>query len=230
MKILKQILCFLLVVCVLLVGIPSQVHAKTTYSEGYFYYQIEDESITITGYFGNRETVVVPSTIAGYPVSKIAQGAFWQTKTVKELHLPDTIMEVESEAIGTHIQVVYDTEKGEIPNEDANDNNNSSNFDVEEVDGVTDPNTDSKEEVESATSKEQGNSNDETNTAQDEGQNSGDDTLDEGAEVDSDKDFVETIEEDETKPNEKHIVVVIGLVAIVLVVVAFLFYRKWRKN
>ncbi len=73
---------------------PSVTHADdTVYSEGYFYYTINDQSVTIVGYFGNETEVTVPSSIAGYPVNAIAPGAFANT-TVKVLHLPDTIRAV----------------------------------------------------------------------------------------------------------------------------------------
>lgn len=101
------------VLCMLLL-IPATVYGATEYSEGYFHYEIEDDSISITGYFGTESEVSVPSMIAGYPVSKIAQGAFAGT-TVKTLQLPDTIMTIEQQAIDAGITVEY---AGQMENPD----------------------------------------------------------------------------------------------------------------
>ena len=70
------------------------------YTEGYFYYTISDQSITITGYFGNETVVTVPSSIAGIPVNAIGPGAFANT-SVQILYLPDTIRELGENATGT---------------------------------------------------------------------------------------------------------------------------------
>ncbi len=34
----------------------SDVMAGTVYTEGYFYFELEDEAISITGYFGKEDT------------------------------------------------------------------------------------------------------------------------------------------------------------------------------
>ncbi len=81
--------------------------AATVYTEGDFYYELQDEAIVITGYFGTDTEITLPDKIAGYPVSKIAKGAFKDTDTVKTINLPDTIMEIEEDAIAQGIKVVY---------------------------------------------------------------------------------------------------------------------------
>lgn len=86
--------------------------AAAVYSEGDFHYQLEDDAITITEYFGSDSEAAVPAMIAGYPVSKIAKGAFVGT-TVKTLHLPDTIMTIENQAIDASVSVVYANKEGE---------------------------------------------------------------------------------------------------------------------
>ena len=221
MRNIKQTIVFFLMVSLLLVSMPSRVHAKTTYSEGYFYYQIEDESVTITGYFGTKETITIPSSIAGYPVSKIAQGAFWETETVKELHLPDTIMEIESEAIGTHIQVSYDNDNRADTDDFVGNDNSSLDFDIEEVEGVTNPDTASKGEVESSSTQEQSNDNDTTG---------GNDVLEEDSEADLDKDSAEIIEEvDEKEPDDIHIVVIVGVLIVAIALTVFLIYKKRKQ-
>ena len=79
---------------------------ETVYTEGYFYYTIEDGSITITGYFGNEITVRIPNNIAGIPVNAIAPGAFKGT-TVEVLYLPDTIMSI-GEGGNGNARVIYE--------------------------------------------------------------------------------------------------------------------------
>ena len=71
----------------------------TVYTEGYFYYTIEDQSITIIGYFGTELEVTVPASIGGIPVNAIGPGAFAGT-SVQVLHLPDTIREIGENGTG----------------------------------------------------------------------------------------------------------------------------------
>lgn len=87
-------------------------HAETTYSEGYFYYTVADESITITGYFGKEKEITLPVMIAGYPVNTIAAGAF-QNTSAEKLLLPDTITSIEENAIGFGVSIVYNYNVGD---------------------------------------------------------------------------------------------------------------------
>ena len=82
------------------------------YTEGYFEYEVADQSVTITGYFGEKTEVTVPAAIAGYPVNTIAAGAFKDT-TVRKLNLPDTIMTIGQDAITQGIQVNYNSNLSE---------------------------------------------------------------------------------------------------------------------
>lgn len=95
-----------LLLCLSLLALPAYADGET-YSEGYFYYTVQDQAITITGYFGREEEVTVPSSIAGAPVSRIASGAFLNT-TVRILHLPGTIMTIEEGAI-SGATIVWDS-------------------------------------------------------------------------------------------------------------------------
>ena len=96
----------LLMLSVMTVGARSARADETVYTEGYFYYTIEDGSITITGYFGNEITVRIPNNIAGIPVNAIAPGAFKGT-TVEVLYLPDTIMSIGDGGNG-NARVIYE--------------------------------------------------------------------------------------------------------------------------
>lgn len=104
-RLFKYILTFL---CALIV-FPIQVHAADIYTEGYLEYRVEDDAISICGYFGSESEVTVPAFIAGYPVSEIASGAFEDAETVEKVNLPDTIMRIEEGAFGRNQTVVYDS-------------------------------------------------------------------------------------------------------------------------
>lgn len=71
---------------------------KTVYSDGYYYYHLEDGYISICGYFGSEEVVEIPSSIIALPVSRIETGAFKGCNSVKTIVLPETIMEVQENA------------------------------------------------------------------------------------------------------------------------------------
>ena len=69
----------LLVFSSIIVGARAAKADETMYTEGYFYYTIEDGSITITGYFGDETIVIVPNNIAGIPVNAIHGGCTFVT-------------------------------------------------------------------------------------------------------------------------------------------------------
>ena len=101
------------------------------YTEGYFEYEVTDSSVTITGYFGRETDVTVPAMIAGNPVNTISTGAFINT-TVKTLNLPDTIMTIESNAIGTSIKVVYNENLSGFQNDNYVSQNSSNVTEAED--------------------------------------------------------------------------------------------------
>ena len=61
-----------------------------------FTYTLSGDEVTITGYKGSEEAVVVPDTIDGHPVTKIGSNAFNKdnTKTVKKLTLSEGIISI----------------------------------------------------------------------------------------------------------------------------------------
>lgn len=57
---------------------------------GDFYYQVSDETVSISGYKGTDTDVIVPSMIEGYPVVDIMQ-TFYGNSTVTSVIIPDTV-------------------------------------------------------------------------------------------------------------------------------------------
>lgn len=56
-----------------------------------FSYVTNDDAITITGYTGPGGAVVIPSMIAGLPVSIIEHGAFYGCTNLNEVVIPDSV-------------------------------------------------------------------------------------------------------------------------------------------
>ncbi len=59
--------------------------------------QFEDDAVTITGYHGQDETLVIPSLLDGKPVRVLAAGTFTDC-TAKEIILPELLQAVEDHA------------------------------------------------------------------------------------------------------------------------------------
>lgn len=108
------------------------VGAATTYTEGDYNYIIEDQSITITYYKGNVSEVTVPNSLVGYPVSKLAKGAFMNSSSLQKLNLPDTIVEIEEGALPEGITVIYDS------NTESSQSSGITETDMDVFEGTTD--------------------------------------------------------------------------------------------
>lgn len=65
-----------------------------------FYYRIEENGISITGYDGKEREIEIPQNIEGKPVYKIAKKAFLSKKSLLEIILPETIEVLEEWAFG----------------------------------------------------------------------------------------------------------------------------------
>lgn len=105
----KRTIEFLILVLLITLLFPASVCASNVYTEGYFEYLVEEDSVAICGYFGYDSEVTVPPMIAGNPVSRIAKGAFDDNPVVKIVNLPDTIMSIENGAFAQGINVVYNS-------------------------------------------------------------------------------------------------------------------------
>ena len=70
----KKLFPCLLFTAVLLLSM--QVSCRAEFIHGYFRYTVENQSVTITAYYGDERVVTVPAMIGGNPVNTIASGAF----------------------------------------------------------------------------------------------------------------------------------------------------------
>lgn len=91
----------------LLAALALPTYAATVYTDGSLNYIIEDGGITITEYFGREAEVTVPDSIAGYPVSAIAAGAFGSGTAAIKVILPDTIMTIAEGAMAQGVKVEW---------------------------------------------------------------------------------------------------------------------------
>jgi hypothetical protein len=80
--------CLLLQFCLLCAAmLPAAVQAQFTFTTN-------DDSITITGYTGSDGTVVIPDTTNGYPVTAIADYAFYGISTLTNLTIPSSVTNI----------------------------------------------------------------------------------------------------------------------------------------
>ncbi len=96
-KILSLVLCVLLVAVSFPFGtFPVSAAAKT--EDGFTYVIIGNSSVEITRYTGDSETVVVPSEIAGYPVTRLHSMSFRNCETVEYVYIRDGVTAINSSA------------------------------------------------------------------------------------------------------------------------------------
>ena len=103
----------LILLAALLLALAVPVAAWADYIHGYFRYTIDDNSITITAYYGNETEVVVPAMIGTYPVNTIKAGVFAGT-SVQKIWLPDTIMTIEEGAFAPGQTTTYYSDEKQI--------------------------------------------------------------------------------------------------------------------
>ncbi len=63
-----------------------------------FTYRISSGSITITGYSGDEATITIPSEIEGYPVTSIAEKAFYANQIIVNVTIPDSVTSIAKNA------------------------------------------------------------------------------------------------------------------------------------
>ena len=87
--------------------------AETTVTENidneFEYKVIDSQYVSITKYIGNKQRVIVPSTINNYPVKTIAQIAFKDCTTVEYIYIPSSIEGIGINEIGDPIKAEAST-------------------------------------------------------------------------------------------------------------------------
>ena len=72
---------------------------RDTISSGKWeYYQNEDGTATISGWRGEEENLVIPSTLDGCRVTEIGEQAFYACTDVKDITIPASVTEIGKEA------------------------------------------------------------------------------------------------------------------------------------
>lgn len=66
--------------------------------DGPFAEPIPKKTVTITKYTGTESTVILPSTISGWPVTKIGEDALKDNTTITSVTIPDSVTEIDSNA------------------------------------------------------------------------------------------------------------------------------------
>ena len=99
-KLLCAVLSGIMVFSTFAVAVPitasaaeSQESVSATYGD--FEYTLEDDyTCTITKYNGSAANVTIPSTIYGYEVCKIGEGAFYNCGSMEKIVIPDSVNEI----------------------------------------------------------------------------------------------------------------------------------------
>ena len=85
-------------------------------TDGEWEFQLLDDEVTITGYLGDSENVVIPSTIFGAPVTKVECSTYGSKNfsKVKSLEYPGTVKEIKDNGVGKNLERVIFNEGTEI--------------------------------------------------------------------------------------------------------------------
>ena len=86
-----------LILLVLLLSLTGGVFAQES-SDGFQYRVEKDGFASITGYSGAEEKMIIPSEVAGMPVTRIRKGAFLQNEKITSVIVPEGIVEIGSGA------------------------------------------------------------------------------------------------------------------------------------
>ena len=107
----RKLAALLLSLCMVLGMLPMTVFAAgETTAEG-LVYEVNGESVTITGYTGNEASVVIPNEIEGKPVTAIGKAAFFNCGNLTSIEIPEGI-----ESIGVQaFQLCKKLESVKIP-------------------------------------------------------------------------------------------------------------------
>ena len=87
----KKLICLLLALLMLTTALPT-VMAET--SEDGFTYEIENGEVTVTGYRGASDELVIPDTLGGYPVTVIGEEAFFYEEFMTHITIPNSVVTI----------------------------------------------------------------------------------------------------------------------------------------
>lgn len=79
-----------------------------------FTYAVENGQATVASCTPSGEIspkLIIPSTLGGYPVVRIGEGAFYELKNIKEIVLPDSVTSIGIRAFSdcTSLKIIYYT-------------------------------------------------------------------------------------------------------------------------
>ena len=90
----KTGLFIFILICIYIFAFCVHANESEIYSFGHFYYHSHDGYVSISGYLGKEEDIIIPSSISGKPVSEIEDGTFDGCDTIKSIVIPDTVTKV----------------------------------------------------------------------------------------------------------------------------------------
>mgnify|MGYP005835538683 CR=1 FL=1 len=76
-----------------LFGFDISASAEET-GDGFYYYELDDGTLQIGGYYGDKENVTIPSEINGKKVTSISQYAFSYCENLKNVIIPNTVTKI----------------------------------------------------------------------------------------------------------------------------------------
>ena len=80
----------------------------SSYTEGYWHYEVEDGEAAVTSYTGNESKLVFPDTLGGYPVTRISEYCLNGSETVTEITIPKTVKKIDAYAFDdSELDVIY---------------------------------------------------------------------------------------------------------------------------
>lgn len=79
------------------IGSHGQQREGQQYEAGFYYYAV-DGCAAITGYDGNAQNLVIPSTLGGNQVTNIEAMAFEEQESLKEVVIPEGVLTIGANA------------------------------------------------------------------------------------------------------------------------------------